>query len=481
MRFIFFLLFLPAVLFGQQKTTLLQLQREHVDLRFGMFVHFNINTYYPGWGNDRVDPKMFNPTALDCKQWAKAAKSAGIKYAILTTKHHDGFALWPSKQTPPNSMPPYTIAQSSVPNRDVVQEYVDAFRSEGILPGLYFSMWDVANGIGGPFLQTDTIDWNKVKPYILGQIKELLGGKYGQIPVFVVDGYMWKMGHRQIPYQEIRSLVKSLQPNCLFIDHNGGIPWEVDVVYFEEPLGIQAPDRNTFAACQGQTISNGWFWDESCADSSKLKSVKDIMSHLNRLEPLYTNFIINCPPNRAGLLDKAIVDRLAAVGKLWKPNLKRKPLPIQQPIMEHPVTPVSATATSCNAMFAIDGMNDWKKGPRYQTLWQSDCILPQSITIDLGAEYKNIDMLMYLPRKDSANTTGCITTYTIYVSNNGKSFRRVFKGKWAADQTIKRAQFAPQTARYIQLEVIDAIGGQAVIGELTIGSNKNEVKTTKSI
>ncbi len=458
-----------------QNKPLQQLQSEFVDLRFGMFIHFNINTYHPGWGNERVDPKIFNPTALDCRQWAKAAKSAGIKFALLTTKHHDGFALWPSKQIPPNGKEPYTILQSSVPKRDVVQEYVDAFRAEGILPGLYFSIWDVANGIGGPYNKSDNIDWAKVKPYILGQITELLGGKYGKIPIFVMDGYMWKMGHNQIPYQEIRGLIKSLQPNCLIVDHNGGIPWDVDVTYFEEPLHIVAPDGNTFAATQGQTISNDWFWDTSSTDSTKLKSLDDIVNHLNRLEPLYTNFIINCPPNRDGLFDTAIVDRLAQVGKVWKPNLLRAPLLKQAPIVEYPITPLSATATSGEASLAIDGLNDGAQGPRYQTLWVSDSIMPQSITLDLGLLYDNIDMLMYLPRREPGNTKGNITSYRILVSKDGKSYTTASSGKWMPDQTIKHALFAPQKARYIRLEAIEANGGIAVIGELTVGSNKNKV------
>jgi alpha-L-fucosidase len=466
--------FSNAKVLGQTKS-LQQLQSEHVDLRFGMFIHFNINTYHHGWGNNRVDPKIFNPVALDCDQWAKAAKSAGIKYALLTTKHHDGFALWPSRQTPPNGKEPYTIAQSSVPDKDVVKEYVDAFRKEGIQPGLYFSMWDVANGVGGPYNKSDSIDWPKVKPYILGQITELLGGKYGEIPIFVIDGYMWKMGHKQIPYQEIRGLIKSLQPNCLIVDHNGGTPWDVDIVYFEEPLKIVAPDGNTIAACQGQTISKDWFWDNTSADSTKLKSLKDIVNHLNRLEPLYTNFIINCPPNRSGLFDTAIVNRLAQVGKAWKPNLSRAPLPEQAPIMEYPITPVSATATSGNPLLAIDGLNDGPRGPRYQTLWQSDATLPQSITIDLGTVYSNINMLMYLPRREPGNTTGNITSYKIYVSRNGKDYKEVSKGTWASDPTVKHAQFSPQTAKYLRLEALNAKGGLAVIGELTVGSNNTKV------
>jgi alpha-L-fucosidase len=453
-----------------QTKSLYLLQSEFVDMRFGMFIHFNINTYHPGWGNDRVDPKIFNPVALDCRQWAKSAKSAGVKFALLTTKHHDGFALWPSKQTPPNGKEPYTISQSSVPGRDVVLEYVDAFRAEGILPGLYFSIWDVANGIGGPYDKSDSIDWPKVKPYILGQITELLGGKYGEIPIFVMDGYMWKMGHKQIPYQEIRGLIKSLQPNCLVIDHNGGIPWDVDIIYFEEPIKIVAPDGNTLAASQGQTISNDWFWDASSTDITKLKSLEDILAHLNRLEPLYTNFILNCPPNRSGVFDKAIVDRLAEIGKAWKPNLSRPPLPAQPPIVDYPITPVSASSTSGNPLLAIDGLNDGAQGPRYQTLWVSDAVMPQSITLDLGKVYSHIDLLLYLPRREPGNTLGNITSYRILVSSNGKDFTLVSSGKWSPDQSIKRAEFNPQTTRYIRFEAVEANGNVAVIGELTVGS-----------
>jgi Alpha-L-fucosidase len=74
-----------------------QLQRDFVDLRFGMFIHFGILTYTGSWSQGNLDITQFNPTGLDCEQWASAAASAGIKYGLLTSRHHDGFALWPSK------------------------------------------------------------------------------------------------------------------------------------------------------------------------------------------------------------------------------------------------------------------------------------------------------------------------------------------------------------------------------------------------
>ena len=75
-----------------------------------------------------------------CNQWADACKAAGMTYGILTTKHHDGFCLWDSKYTD------YDIANSSV-KRDVVAKYVKAFRSRGLKPCLYFSIWDRHNGV----------------------------------------------------------------------------------------------------------------------------------------------------------------------------------------------------------------------------------------------------------------------------------------------------------------------------------------------
>ena len=75
-------------------------QIEFLDWEYGMFFHFGIRSFYPGhvdWDNKEMPPEKFNPTELDCEQWIRVAKEAGATYAILTTKHHDGFALWPSK------------------------------------------------------------------------------------------------------------------------------------------------------------------------------------------------------------------------------------------------------------------------------------------------------------------------------------------------------------------------------------------------
>src|SRR5271157_2066592 len=204
-----------------QSMTMQQRLGRFIDQRFGMFIHYNMNTYYGGWAENRVDPKTFAPPNVDCHtftdQWAAAAKAAGMKFGLLTTKHHDGFAIWPSKAPPPTSSPygttPYTIAQSAVPTMDVVQCYVDSFRAQGLDPDLYFSIWDPNNGIGsqsGHNTDPGPVDWNVVGDYITTQLTELLTN-YGEIPLVMFDGYSWLTGHQQVPIEQIRALVRRLQ------------------------------------------------------------------------------------------------------------------------------------------------------------------------------------------------------------------------------------------------------------------------------
>ena len=156
---VFLFPFLPDLAHGQKMARPLpELQSDLMNLRFGMFIHFSPTTYLdvpdqlvpdhapPQQGKDGVkgtaddlNPGLFNPKKLDCGQWADAAKSAGMTYAVLTAKHHDGFCLWPSKYSD------YTVAQGC--KLDVVREFTDAFRKRGLKVGLYYSIRDRTAGI----------------------------------------------------------------------------------------------------------------------------------------------------------------------------------------------------------------------------------------------------------------------------------------------------------------------------------------------
>jgi alpha-L-fucosidase len=437
-----------------------QLQREFIDLRFGMFLHFGILTYTGSWSQRNLDISKFNPTELDCRQWADAAAAAGMKFGVLTTRHHDGFALWQTETS--------DFSVKGIPWKngkgDVVREYVDAFRAKGLLPGLYYSVWDNTKGLGNSPITEEDIE------YVEAQLRELLTS-YGPIPILVLDGYSWKMGHKAIPYERLRAFIKSLQPNCLVIDHTHlQCLYDNDLAVFEEPKGVFAPKGNKVAAAQDNRIigGNDWFWGDSTATENPMSLYDIVNKHLIPLEQRYTVFILNCPPNRKGLLDDRIVARLAEVGKKWKPNPKRKPLPAQGPQNELPVAVESAEATSGNAALAIDGIND----SYFYSVWESSKDLPQSITLDLGRSYPDIGILCYVPKYvtiEKPTSEGAITAYEISVSEDGRNFTKAASGKWPADSNMKTVAFGPAAARYVRLTALEAKDGFAAATELSIG------------
>ena len=168
--------------------SLTDLQKDFINLRFGTFIHFNSATFqfnkgeitdweygHENGGEPRRFPfceKDWNPTDLDCRQWAAIAKSAGCRYAALTTKHHEGFALWPTAYSE------HCVRNASL-TTDVVAEYLSAFREAGIEAGLYFSILDLTAGIGRKSCTSQQ------KELIKGQITELLT-RYGRIPFLIV-------------------------------------------------------------------------------------------------------------------------------------------------------------------------------------------------------------------------------------------------------------------------------------------------------
>ncbi len=310
--------------------------------------------------------------------------------------------------------------------------------------------------------------------YVKAQLTELLTN-YGKIPLLIFDGWGWKMGHRQIPYQEIRALVKSLQPDCLMLDNSHLMsPWENDLAGVEEAQGnVFVPADNTFPAVQMQKINaaggNDWFWAPSVGGLMTTSAI--VTDHLERIEPLWTNFLLNCPPNRDGLLPPEIVSRLAEVGAAWSPNTSRPPLPAQPPQIDVAYDPVGATATSGNGGFAVDGKDDWYT----YSVWESSGALPQSVTVDLGQSRPDVSVLNYVPRyvaQVGPSTDGAITSYNVSVSTDGTTFTIVASGDWPASGLMKTASFAPVAARYVRLEATAANGAIAAATEIAVGARR---------
>jgi alpha-L-fucosidase len=435
------------------------LQQQFIDLRFGMFIHFGILTYTGKWAEGNLDISQFNPQNLDPLQWAAAAASAKMKFGVLTTRHHDGFALWPSKASNFNvGHIPWRNGQG-----DVVKEYVDAFRKQGLLPGFYYSIWDTTQGNGPGSITPEKVT------YIKTQLTELLSN-YGEIPLLVFDGWSWMMGHRSVPFEEIHDLVKSLQPNMLIVDHDGiQSPWDADLVMYEEPRKVFAPTGNTTAAVQGNKINknggNDWFWSPTLQNLLTVSAVVD--DHLKLLQPRYTNFILNCPPNRDGKLDDTMVTRLKEIGQAWSPDTTRAPLPEQAPLNVHPYMPASAAASSGNAADAIDGVNDLNNFK----VWQATSATAQ-ITLDLGKVRPKVGFFGYLPPYSGTgpSANGIITSYALSVSTDGTTFSEVASGTWAKDSKLKAVVFDGKDARYVRLDAKAADGGNPAATELTVGA-----------
>ena len=182
---------------------------------FYLFVHFSPNTYTgKEWGDGTEDPAIFNPTELDCEQWAKAALSVGAKGIILTAKHHDGFCLWQSDYTEhcmKNS--PYKNGKG-----DVVGECADACRKYGIKFGFYLSPWDRNSKYYG------TEEYND---YYCNQLTELLT-RYGEVFHVWFDGACGEgpNGKKQVyDFDRYIALIEKYQPNAALFNDAGTIRW----------------------------------------------------------------------------------------------------------------------------------------------------------------------------------------------------------------------------------------------------------------
>lgn len=132
-----------------------------------------------------------------------------------------------------------------------MQQYVDAFRSRDLKVGLYFSIWDSSHGIELGKIGEEELE------FVKGQIIELLSN-YGKIDYFVVDGWFWNMGHKEVPFHEIRALISDLQPECLLTDHTHlHAPFHVDIPYYEGPFGAFPAEGNVMPSALGHCSIRG--------------------------------------------------------------------------------------------------------------------------------------------------------------------------------------------------------------------------------
>ncbi|OAB44679.1 hypothetical protein PBAT_15575 [Paenibacillus antarcticus] len=293
-------------------------QLAYQEWEFGLFVHFGLRTFYEGYvdfDTREMSLSVFNPIHLDCEQWIRTAKEAGMKYAVLTAKHHDGFSNWPSKYTD------FSVAQSSWKEGkgDVVKEFMDACRKYDMKPGLYYSPFD---GSAGVYQNAKAYD-----DYFVNQITELLGN-YGDIDILWFDG----CGSEDHEYDWVRIIdeIRRLQPNISifnmgdpdfrWVGNEDGIAplpcWNVvDSTEFsilteqKEVLGEQLwlP-----AECDVRMREN-WFYSDN--DEHTVKSLDQLMGLYYYSVGRGANLLLNIGPDRQGLLPTKDASHLQAMGE----------------------------------------------------------------------------------------------------------------------------------------------------------------------
>ena len=279
-------------------------------LEYYAFVHLGINTFTDReWGYGDEDPKLFNPTSFDARVIVRHFKEAGMKGMILTAKHHDGFCLWPTKTTTHNiSKSPWRNGKG-----DLIQEFADACKAEGLKVGIYVSPWDRNHAEYG---REDYVkDFHE-------QIREVLTN-YG--PIFEIwfdganggDGYYGGAREsRTIPdgyyqFPEAVKMIRQLQPDCV-VWSAGDARWggsEQGHVGYPQWHTMDAGEKGNRATgvrhgplwipAEGDTsIRPGWFWHER--EDGQVKSPDKLMQVWFDCVGRGANFILNVPPDRNG-------------------------------------------------------------------------------------------------------------------------------------------------------------------------------------
>lgn len=286
------------------------------DMEYYWFIHFGPNTFTDKeWGHGDEPENIFNPTELDCRQWARIARQSGAKGIIITAKHHDGFCLWPSQYST------HTVKQSQWRNGkgDVLKELSKACKEYGLKFGVYLSPWDRNHP------QYGTPAYNDV---YINTMKELIT-RYGPFFEFWWDGANGEgpNGKKQeYTFRRFEQTIRRLAPNTVvFSDIGPDIRWVgnekgiagetnwnyLDTAGFKRGEGAPPTDtlnqgningRNWIPAECDVSIRPGWFYHAE--EDDKVKTPQQLFDLYLKSVGRGANLLLNVPPDRRGLINE---------------------------------------------------------------------------------------------------------------------------------------------------------------------------------
>ena len=412
---------------------------------FYLFIHFGPNTFTDKeWGEGNEDPSVFNPSALDCEQWARIAKKAGAKGIILTAKHHDGFCLWPSKFST------HTVRESKWQNGkgDVVKALSEACKKMGIEMGVYISPWDRNH------LQYGTPAYNDV---YLSSMKELLT-QYGNFFELWWDGANGEGPNgRKQPYDFRRfedSAFKWQSQLVIFSDIGPGIRWcgnengiinstnwnLLDTAGFKRGEGSPPNDTLNRGNVNGKhwipaeadvSIRPGWFYHAK--EDSKVKSPKTLFNLYLKSVGNGGNLLLNVPPDRTGRINS--VDSASLMGFRC----------LRDEAFANDLFKGATLRTNSNQPKKLSHLLDHS----IQTYWASSL-------------QANTEIIVLLPKKTNINTVVLeemiaygqrVCDFTIEVFD-GHAFQKIFTGTTIGRKKI--ASFTKQETAKLRITILNA-------------------------
>ena len=302
--------------------------------RLGMFVHWGLYSLAARheWVMNHEETtveeysryfRRFDPDLYDPRQWARAAKDAGMKYVVLTTKHHEGFCLWDSALTDYK-------ATNTPAGRDLIAPYVDALRAEGLKVGFYYSLIDWHH----PDFTVDSVhpqrnspeiqalnqgrDMARYRGYLHGQVRELLSN-YGTIDYLFFDfSYPDGMdghpaggkGRGDWASEELLAMVRELQPGIVVNDRLD-VPGDLVTPEQYQPAGPMMSDGVPLAWEACQTLNGSWGYDR---DNLDYKSAELLVRMLVDGVSKGGNLLLNVGPTARGTLDPRALEALEGIG-----------------------------------------------------------------------------------------------------------------------------------------------------------------------
>lgn len=313
----------------------LQARQWFQDSKFGMFIHWGVYSVLGDgeWvmNNQRIDkqtyqklPAFFNPISFDPKEWVALVKAAGMKYITITSKHHDGFAMWDSK------LSDWDIVDRTPYGKDVLKMLAEECKRQGIKLFFYHSHLDwfqenyfPRGNTGQTSGRPEKGDWYKYLDYMDGQLTELLTN-YGEIGGIWFDGH-WDKKDADWRLDKTYKLIHRLQPAALVGNNHHLAPFAgEDFQMFEKDLpGQKTTGFNTeqkigelpFETCE--TMNNSWGFN---LQDKNYKSTKSLIQYLVKAAGYNSNFLLNIGPMPNGKIQPEFVNTLKEVGTWMEKN-----------------------------------------------------------------------------------------------------------------------------------------------------------------